>query len=169
MSENELIVEVDIRTPSQGSMKTFPFRRKNGKLGASTIHAKAKDIQHFRDLVQARCKEIRDAFYVDSNDMGYVVEFFTYLTKPPSNKTKLPTKKGSGDIDKLGRAILDALTLVEIKNPYGIFNDDSAVIHLEGTKLWCESDEPEHTKIKITKILNVTEFIEKMKHGAMLK
>jgi Holliday junction resolvase RusA-like endonuclease len=82
------------------------------------------------------------------------VEAIFYTTKPKSVNRPFPTVKGTGDIDKYFRALLDALTYSDTKNKVGLFKDDAQVVRVIGTKLYTDHENPEpKTKVKVTKIL----------------
>lgn len=56
-----------------------------------------------------------------------------YFDKPksaPKNRETWPITRSSGDVDKLARAVLDAIVQA------GVIVDDSQVVHLEGHKWW---------------------------------
>lgn len=154
-----ITIDIPGPCPTQGSVKTFAFRRKNGKLGSSVVHQNDKAIKEFRTKVREQIKDHHDDFYADSNEIGYIVEMISYIERPRTSKRPLPTVKGSGDIDKLLRAVLDSLTYDEDKNPVGLYNDDAQVIKAIGLKLYVNENNPtEHTIIKITKIVLSSEF-----------
>lgn len=55
--------------------------------------------------------------------------------------SRRPSSRRNGDIDKLSRAILDALSKTP-NHPAIVFNDDSQVVELTASKDWA-SDEPD--------------------------
>lgn len=57
------------------------------------------------------------------------VTCYFYFDRPKSNKTKWPTTRRAGDVDKLARAVLDGLTGV-------LFADDSQVTTIVCEKCW---------------------------------
>lgn len=64
---------------------------------------------------------------------GPVQVWVTFSLKHPKrNGTPWPTKRP--DVDKLARAVLDALTIA------GVFGDDSQVVHLTARKVWALGD-----------------------------
>jgi len=152
-------IDVPGHCPTQGSTKSFAFKRKNGKLGTSTIHQNKKAIDEFRKKVREIIAPYHDEFYIDNNEIGYIVEILTYIYRPKTVKRPLPTAKGVGDIDKHGRAVLDSLTYDEDKNPVGLYKDDAQVVKLVAIKLYTNELNPEeHTVIRITKIMLGREF-----------
>lgn len=71
-----------------------------------------------------------------SGPVGVTLSFF--LPKPasaPKRKRTWPIKARSGDVDKMARAALDAVTHV-------LIHDDSQVVHLEVFKDWAEGQVP---------------------------
>lgn len=154
-----IIIDIPGHCPTQGSVKTFAFKRKTGKLGTSVVHQNHKEIDAFRKQVRDAIRDYHDEFYVDNNEIGYIVEVFIYIDRPKTVKRPLPTAKGVGDIDKHLRAILDSLTYDEEKNPVGLYKDDAQVVRVVGTKLYVNEEHPtEHTIIKITKIVLSKDF-----------
>jgi len=140
----------------QGSMRAFQYRKKGkkGKWGVNQVYQNQKEVTRFRKETKKVIKDIHDDFFVDDTDMGYIVEVIFYTVKPKSVTRPFPTVKGSGDVDKDIRALLDALTYSETKNPKGLYGDDAQVIRVIGTKLYTNEDNPEpKTKVRITKIL----------------
>lgn len=154
-----ITIDIPGHCPTQGSVKTFAFKRKTGKLGTSVVHQNHKEIESFRKKVKDAIRDYHNEFYIDNNEIGYVVEIFVYIDRPKTVKRPLPTAKGVGDIDKFLRAVLDSLTYDEEKNPVGLYKDDAQVVRAIGTKLYVNEEHPEeHTIIKITKIVLSKEF-----------
>jgi len=56
------------------------------------------------------------------------------LEKPKSNRHARPVTRGSGDVDKLARNILDALQDARV------YVDDAQVVNLVIGKSWCQPD-----------------------------
>jgi Holliday junction resolvase RusA-like endonuclease len=156
----------------QGSVRTFAYRAKGkrGKWGTNIIYQNQKEVNRFRKETKKVIKEFHDDFFVDDMDIGYIVEVIFYTTKPKSVNRPFPTVKGSGDIDKLIRALLDSLTYNSTKNPSGLYKDDAQVVRVIGTKLYTnrENQEPK-TKVRITKILlsNAGKELKKFTEGVL--
>jgi Holliday junction resolvase RusA-like endonuclease len=145
----------------QGSLKAFAYRKKGWqknpkktpKLGVVMVHQNHKGIEDYRDRFQAVLPKYHDDFFVDDTNIAYIVECIFYISKPQT-KRWFPTVRGTGDVDKLLRAVLDALTYSDDKNPSGLFKDDSQVIRVIGTKLYTDEKAPQSkTKVRITKVL----------------
>jgi Holliday junction resolvase RusA-like endonuclease len=58
---------------------------------------------------------------------------FEFLRPRSVGSTAAPTSRATGDVDKLARAVLDALTLA------GVLRDDSQVVRLTATKSYGET------------------------------
>jgi len=151
---NSVRLSVDGECPSQGSMKAFPFRRKNSKkLGVNQTHQDAKGIHKFRANVKDVCKNFHDDFYVDDADQAYSIVVTFYIKKPKTVKRKFPTRRNDKDLDKRIRALLDALTLSDVYNPFGLYKDDGQVIKIVASKKYVDSKNVQpKTNVTITKI-----------------
>jgi Holliday junction resolvase RusA-like endonuclease len=55
----------------------------------------------------------------------------------------MPTVRIAGDLDKMARALMDALTYNEDKNPVGLYKDDSQVVKINAIKLYTNEKNPE--------------------------
>jgi Holliday junction resolvase RusA-like endonuclease len=164
--------EIPGECPPQGSIRAFQYRAKGrkGKWGVNQVYQNQKEITKFRKIVKDAIKSLHDDFFVNDIDLGYIVEVVTYTTKPKSVDRPFPTVKGSGDIDKLIRALLDALTYNSRKNPSGLYKDDAQVVRVIGTKLYTDHENPEpKTKVRITKILlsNAESELKKFTEGVL--
>ena len=149
----------------QGSMSAFAYRKKGWqkmrkpKLGVVMVHQNHEDIEDYRERFQKVISQYHDDFFTENSDMAYIVECIFYITKPSSVKRVFPTVRGTGDVDKLLRAVLDALTYTEAKgrkkgNKFGLFKDDSQVIRVVGTKVYTDESVPRpKTRVRITKLL----------------
>jgi Holliday junction resolvase RusA-like endonuclease len=163
--------EVPGECPPQGSTTSYPIRAKRSKKWhINTTYNNQKDITKFRKDTKKVIKELHDDFFVNDIDIGYIVEMVTYTERPKSVTRPFPSVKGSGDIDKLVRALLDALTYNEDKNPSGLYKDDAQVVRVIGTKLYTDHENPEpKTKVRITKILlsNIEEELKKFTENVL--
>jgi Holliday junction resolvase RusA-like endonuclease len=147
---------IDGEPVPQGSMNGIPYRKKGkkNKWGVNQVYQNAPEIRRFRKETKKSITPFHDDFFVDDNEIGYIVEAIFYTTKPKSVSRPFPTVKGTGDIDKFFRALLDALTYSDTKNKVGLFKDDAQVVRVIGTKLYTDHENPEpKTKVRITKIL----------------
>ena len=110
----------------KGSTKSFPFRKKDGKLGVSTTSTNKAKLTTWAEQVMAAAREHIPETLFDG-PVGIRVEFV--LVKPKSVKRKTPTVKP--DIDKLARGLLDSLKGV-------IYTEDARVVLLMATKVYGE-------------------------------
>jgi len=131
-------IVVNMECPSQGSMKAFPFKKKNGKLGVNQVHQDSKGIYEYRKAVSEVSKEAHEDFFGNKED-AFAIKMIFYVEKPVSVKRELPTGRYDKDLDKRIRATLDALTFSEVYNKNGIFADDSQVVKVEAVKLFSET------------------------------
>ncbi len=134
-----IIINIDGPCPSQGSMKAFPFKKKNGGLGVNQVHQDNKGIKKFRENVKNELKDKYKEFYTDNPDQAFSIDVIFYLDKPKTVKRTFPTRRTDKDLDKRVRALLDALTRNEVYNPYGVFDDDSQVVKITAVKKYTEA------------------------------
>lgn len=109
------------RPATKGS--TRPFVKHNGKLGTRSDNARTGPWS-LAVAWSARAAGVRELL-PGPVSLGLVF----YFDRPASNRDPYPTKRSSGDVDKLTRCVLDALTGI-------LFADDSQVVHVEAVKLW---------------------------------
>lgn len=115
------------RPVAKGSKNAFPFKRKDGSLGASVVEVSSENLKPWMNAVREEAKR----FFVNTcvNAFDVVLIFFF---KPPKKKVRrYHTVKP--DIDKLTRAVLDALTGV-------VWDDDSQVVGLQAVKKYGTSE-----------------------------
>jgi Holliday junction resolvase RusA-like endonuclease len=116
----------------KGSLKAIPFRRKTGKLGVSVKHDNPKVKTWMANVALIG----RRSWKGEPTDDELRVELVFLLPRPKTVKREWPSAKP--DIDKLARAILDALEGV-------VFTNDSRVVQLDTSKEYAEpelGDEP---------------------------
>lgn len=152
-----VLIDIPGPCPTQGSMRFIGKGR--------MIHQNSKGIKDFRKRVKEAIEPYHKEFYTSNTDVGYIVQIWTYVQKPRTIKRILPTVRGTGDIDKMERACLDALTYDVEKNEVGLFHDDSQVVCLAGMKTYTNDEHPqEHTLIQITKIVLESDFLQNETH-----
>lgn len=123
MSTRELSFVVHGTPIPQGSMKGFAFRRKTGKLGVAMTSDNPKT-RPWKDSVKAAAIEAWDDRPTD-DAVSLTIEFA--FMPPASNRH--PHKTTKPDIDKLARAVMDALTGV-------VYRDDSQVVAVSARKVF---------------------------------
>lgn len=108
----------------KGSMRAFPFRRKDGQLGVSTTHDNPRT-KEWGQLMALAAQEHAPPELIE----GPIALELTFTLKRPASvserKRPLPTAKP--DIDKLARCACDALKGI-------VWRDDSQVVDLHASK-----------------------------------
>ena len=74
-----------------------------------------------------------------------LVDLVFLLPRPKSNLNEWPTTRGTGDIDKLTRAILDAMTGV-------VYVDDVQVVQTTELKVWQQDGEQPEVRVKVKQL-----------------
>lgn len=96
----------------QGSAKGFPIRRANGQMGVS-ITSSNKNLMPFRDAVArgalVRLNELNSLVPAASKHVPVVLEVDFFFNRPQSVPKKREYPVVKPDVDKLLRAICDAL------------------------------------------------------------
>lgn len=108
----------------QGSMKGYV---RGGHAVLTSDNAK---LRPWRDSVAWAAKEAMEGFTIFAGPVNVHVEFYLPRPKSAPRKVTLPAKKP--DLDKLLRAILDAMTHI-------VFADDSQVVRITGSKEFCHA------------------------------
>lgn len=89
-------------------------------------------------VVEAAAAEIRAGFVPFGRDVAvrlHVEFLFERPSSHPKRRPPLAVSNATGDLDKLCRAVMDALTAA------GLWHDDRQVVGLRATKLYAEADE----------------------------
>lgn len=110
---------------AKGNMKAFPFKRTDGSLGAATTEGTkgSKEWQiAVRNAAQQQCE---GKFFDGAVRLGIVF----FLPRPQSLPARVKHHTKKPDVDKLVRAVKDALKGV-------LWHDDAQVIHLVATKAY---------------------------------
>lgn len=128
----EIIAYIKTTPQPKGSVSGFPVKNKQtGKLRAVVTHsAKSKE---FEKKIRTA---IEDAPYISG---PVIVTLWFYIARPTSVTRDLPSVKP--DIDKLARAVLDALK--------GHWEDDSRVVDLLVYKRYATESCPEGVFIHV--------------------
>lgn len=159
--EREISFEVLGAPVPEGSLHGIPIRGKNGKTSVNLIHNNDKELKKYRKTIANVADEFHDIMYTENTDMGYEISIIFYIQRPESTKRPLPTVRGTGDLDKLVRAVLDAVTANDKYSIKGLFKDDSQVIRIKATKYYTEAENPEpKTKITLRKVLLPSKMVK---------
>lgn len=147
---------------TQGSLTSFPYRKKSGGLGVST--PQSKKVTEWREVIQEHAlqayPEVLDGitpYFPKGVPVGLSIA--VYILQPKSNKDGYPVNSRTGDIDKYIRCVLDACTMLESEKRRGvkgntnrfIFDDDSQVVTLECSKEYVQEKEREGVYIELIK------------------
>jgi Holliday junction resolvase RusA-like endonuclease len=134
--------EVDFFVPgeptSQGSMKAFTNKR-TGK--SQLVHSNPALKAWRRTVAQAADYLVREVFYG-----GVTVELEFRMPRPKSVKRAHPITRSSYDLDKLIRAVFDALT------DSGVIEDDSRVVEVRARKVYAETLRDVGVQVHITAV-----------------
>ncbi len=155
---NEVTFTVIGEAVPEGSMHGIPIRR-GKKMGVNLVHNNDKDLKKYRKAVADVADKFHDELFTDNKDMPYAVSIVFFLPKGKTVKRKYPTVRGTGDIDKIVRAVLDALTEnIEKYKIKGVMSDDAAVIRIKATKFYVNTQYAQpQTIIRIKRVLLSTE------------
>ena len=110
---------------TQGSVTAIPV---NGK--ARIIHNHPKELYEQRALIQSLYKEAGGELIEGGVDIEIV---FSFIRPKSVSAKKRPHMIVKPDIDKLERAVLDALT-------HHAYNDDSQVVKLSARKIYGDEE-----------------------------
>ena len=116
----------------KGSAKAFPFRRKNGKLGVAVTAANAKTKPWQAQIASIAAKELHWRGGVWTGPIYLTVCF--YLPRPKSLPKKVLYHLKKPDLDKLLRAVKDALTGIA-------YLDDAQVVTTHCTKIYAMGEQ----------------------------
>ena len=97
----------------------------------------SKRVKPWRELVQAAAAQAADsAGLFGPLEPPYRVDMWFYITKPRTTRATHPVAPTVGDLDKLARAVGDALTSA------GLIEDDRHIIKLTAEKAWAGGEKP---------------------------
>ena len=132
-----------LKPQTQGSMRAIPFARRDGSIGVRVLHAAERRVQDWRLAVRdAACQR----WLWPPTDGPVTVAVLVVAPRPKSHfcrnglsalgRSLARPGRRAGDVDKLLRAVLDAMTGV-------IYHDDAQVAEALVRKVW--SDDPQAT------------------------
>ena len=111
----------------KGSTKAFPFRRKNGQLGVAVTAANDKTKPWQQAIAKVAKKELSWNGEVWTGPVR--MSAFFYLPRPKSLKKSIVYHLKKPDLDKLARAVGDALIGIA-------YVDDSQIVGWNKTKAY---------------------------------
>lgn len=128
---NDLLYQVTVlgTARGKGSMETTMGR--NGRPKAYG----AKKGAAWQTLVALRAQENAPEELLEGPLAVCVGVLVAKPLSAPKRRQVWPTKRGSTDVDKIARAVLDSLTGI-------VYRDDSQVTHLRISKNWAEDARP---------------------------
>lgn len=107
----------------------------------------SKRVKPWRELVHAAAVRAGDdVCLLGPLTPPYRVEMTFRIQKPRTSRAKHPVAPTIGDIDKLTRAVGDALTSA------GLIEDDRHIITLTAEKEWAEDGEKAGVTVRVTEI-----------------
>lgn len=125
---------------TQGNMTGFVV---NGR--AVVTERKSKALNFWRDVIAARAQDAGDGVFWSKVPLRLTLRFSIPPPKDlPKRRRTWPIGARSGDVDKLARAAMDALTQV-------LFSDDSEVVELHVYKDW--ADGPAGVAVDIEEVI----------------
>lgn len=131
--------EVMGKPMTEGSVSNFPYAKKGGGMGVRTVHQKGAELYAWRNAIAD--SYLRHGGTMTDGWVAVTVDFQFIRPKSVSVR-KRPDMTVKPDIDKLIRAVLDALTGVAYK-------DDSQVIMVTATKHYARDGEREGARIEV--------------------
>ena len=97
----------------------------------------SKRVKPWRELVHAAATQAGDdACLLGPLTPPYRVEMWFFIEKPRTSRAKHPVAPTVGDLDKLTRAVGDALVSA------GLLEDDRHIIKLTAEKTWAVGEKP---------------------------
>lgn len=97
----------------------------------------SKRVKPWRDLVKAAAMRAGDdAALLGPLKPPYRVEMWFFIAKPRTTRAKHPVAPTVGDVDKLARAVNDAIVQA------GLIEDDRHIVKLVAEKAWAVGEKP---------------------------
>lgn len=143
-------MELDIRVNGipapQGSKKGFPIRRKNGSIGVAITESAGDKVTTWRHDVRAAAERSMEAqnWATPLNGTGATLDLLFFMPRPKGHygsgrnagilRDAAPDRHVTKpDLDKLIRAVMDALTSA------GVYTDDSTVSTIHAMKMYADA------------------------------
>jgi crossover junction endodeoxyribonuclease RusA len=122
----------DVRGAAEpkGSHRAFPIRRKDGSRGVAVTDSN-RSVAGWTRMVQSAAQQQCGGVYFDTAAVRLAVVF--YLPRPKSLPARVRAHLTRPDLDKLLRAIKDALTGL-------LWHDDSQVVELLARKGYAQGE-----------------------------
>lgn len=117
----------------QGSTRAFVVK------GRAHITSTNKNLGSWRQLI----RDVAQQYAGTLHTQAIRIEATFFMPKPKSAPKRVVTMTKRPDIDKLERALLDALTGI-------IYKDDSQVTEMHTLKVYAESTDPVGVQVRIT-------------------
>lgn len=142
---------------TQGSMRSFT----NPKTGRTVIvHDKEKELSAWRDEITAFARHAWAKAGWETLDEPVMVTLVAYVTPPKRPRFPVPGMKP--DLDKIQRAIGDALSPDQRPNkakpwkakPWQALKEDSRIVRWKSEKLYAHGDVRPGVFIRVTRVLN---------------
>jgi crossover junction endodeoxyribonuclease RusA len=113
-------------------------------VGRGVMVESSKDVKPWRNDIRAACidRDGKPLAYFDG-PVAVRLEFICYRPGSIPKRKKTPAATKKPDIDKLSRAVLDAI------GSAGCWRDDSQVVRLSATKRLAEIGEPMGCRIRV--------------------
>ena len=128
---------------SQGSKTLVAYRGPNGRMRV-TMRESAKHLASWRELIAYTARQAYGARPLIPRDVPVTLDLEFVLPRPASApKRRTPPAVKKPDLDKIARAVGDALTHV-------VYSDDSQVTELHARKRVAEPNEPPGVHIRVT-------------------
>lgn len=125
----------------EGSTKAIPYKSRDGATKVAIMHNKSSELMDWRYRIAKEYKE-SGGEYTEQYGVDIHVEFI--FTRPKSVKAeKRPNMTVKPDVDKLLRAVMDALTGVAYK-------DDSQVVSVTAAKRYGGKNDVDRAYITVS-------------------
>lgn len=134
-------IEVLGKPVPEGSTKAIPYKSKDGGTKVAIMHNKSSELMDWRYRIAKEYTE-NGGPYTEEYGVDIHVEFL--FVRPKSVKPqKRPNMTVKPDLDKLLRAVMDALTGVAYK-------DDSQVVSVTAVKRYGDVNDVESARITVS-------------------